>query len=155
MVPEVGMTWMGGFMGLSLAVQALGRSRTCRMILVNPAAGSTPRQRLEDREALDRSRGVTADQAKGGSAMTTDDILAIGVIFAFVAITGIGFLVSVARHRKDRRPRPSRGARDRVTRVGRFFTILYVLRPGDDTPSYHELEDDPLEYSGSYRDPWA
>jgi hypothetical protein len=36
-------------MGLSLAVQVLGRTQTYQMSLANPAAGSTPQQRLEDR----------------------------------------------------------------------------------------------------------
>jgi hypothetical protein len=87
--------------------------------------------------------------------MTTVDILAIGVIFTFVVITGIGFLVSVANRREDHRARLSRRAPDHVTRVGRFLTILYVLRPGDDAPRHRPMDDDPLEYSGSYRDPWG
>jgi hypothetical protein len=87
--------------------------------------------------------------------MTTANILAIGVIFTFVVIILIVFLVSVASRSAGRRVRLRRRARDRVTRVGRFFTILYVLRPDDDDPRYRELDDDPMEYSGSYRDPWG
>jgi hypothetical protein len=87
--------------------------------------------------------------------MTTVDILAIGVIFAFGMITGIVFLVSLASRREDRRARLSREAPDRMTLAGRFLTGLYVRRPGDDTSRYRHLDDDPAEYSGPYRHPWA
>ena len=87
--------------------------------------------------------------------MTTIDILAIGVIFTFGVITGIVFLVSLASRREDRRARLSREAPDRMALAGRFLTGLYVRRPGDDISWYRRLDDDPAEYSGPYRDPWA
>lgn len=85
--------------------------------------------------------------------MTTVDILAIGVIFIFGAITGIVFLVSLASRREDRRAKLSREAPNRMALAGRFLTGLYVRRPGDDTPSYRYPSDDPAEYSGPYRYP--
>ena len=87
--------------------------------------------------------------------MTTVDILAIGVIFIFGGITGIVLLVSLASRREDRRAKLSREAPDRVTLAGRYLTGLYVRRPGDDISWYRRLDDDPAEYSGPYRDPWA
>jgi hypothetical protein len=87
--------------------------------------------------------------------MTTVDILAIGVIFAFGAITGIVLLVSLASRREDRRAKLSREAPDRVTLAGRYLTGLYVRRPGDDAPRHRHLDDDLAEYSRPYRDPWA
>ena len=87
--------------------------------------------------------------------MTTVDILAIGVIFTFGVITGIVFLVSLASRREDRRARLSREAPDRMARAGRILTGLYVRRPGDDISRYRRLDDDPAEYSGPDRDPWA
>jgi hypothetical protein len=86
--------------------------------------------------------------------MTTVEVLAIGVIFTFGVITGIVLLVSLASRREDRRARLSREAPDRITLAGRFLTGLYVRRPGDDTPSYRYPSDEPVEYSGPYRDPW-
>jgi hypothetical protein len=88
--------------------------------------------------------------------MTTIDILAIGVIITFAVIIGTIFLWSLAGHREDRRVRLGRRAPDHVTRIGRFLPVLYVLRPGDDdAPRSRRMDDDPVEYSGSYRDPWA
>jgi hypothetical protein len=87
--------------------------------------------------------------------MTTVDILEVGVIFTFGVITGIIFLVSLASRREDRRARLSREAPDRVTLAGRYLTGLYVRRPGDEPARRRYLDDDPAEYSGPYRDPWA
>jgi len=87
--------------------------------------------------------------------MTTVEVLAIGVIFTFGMITGVICLVSLASRREDRRARLSREAPDRVTQAGRLLTGLYVRRPGDEPPRYRHLDDDPAEYSGPYRDPWA
>jgi hypothetical protein len=87
--------------------------------------------------------------------MTTVEVLAIGVIFTFGMITGVICLVSLASRREDRRARLSREAPDRVTLAGRFLTGLYVRRPGDEPTRYRHLDDDPAEYSGPYRDPWA
>jgi hypothetical protein len=87
--------------------------------------------------------------------MTAVEVLAIGVIFTFGAITGIVCLVSLASRREDRRVRLSREAPDRMTQAARLLTGLYVRRPGDDTVGYRRLDDDPAEYSGSYRHPWA
>jgi hypothetical protein len=87
--------------------------------------------------------------------MTAVEVLAIGVIFTFGAITGIVCLVSLASRREDRRARLSREAPDRMTQAARLLTGLYVRRPGDDTLGYRHLDDDPAEYSGSYRHPWA
>ena len=77
------------------------------------------------------------------------------MIFTFGVITGVVFLVSLASRREDRRARLSREAPDRMTLAGRFLTGLYVRRPGDDAPRYRHRDDDPAEYSGPYRDPWA
>ena len=141
-------------MGLSLAVQALGSARTYGQILTNPVVGRQPSHAYRP-GGLDRSRGVTADQVKGGSAMTAVEVLVIGVVFITGMITGVIWLVSVASRREDRRARLSREAPDRMTLTGRFLTGLYVRRPGDDTSSYRHPGDDPAEYSGPYRDPWA
>lgn len=64
--------------------------------------------------------------------MAAVTVLAISVIFATGAITGIVLLVSLASHREDRRARLSREAPDRTTTAARFLTGLYVRRPGDD-----------------------
>jgi hypothetical protein len=87
--------------------------------------------------------------------MTTVDVLAIGVIFAFGVITGIVVLVSLASRREDRRAKLSREAPDRMTLAGRFLTGLYVRRPGDETSWYRHPDDDPAEYAHPYRNPWA
>jgi hypothetical protein len=87
--------------------------------------------------------------------MTTVDVLAIGVIFAFGVITGIVVLVSLASRREDRRAKLSREAPDRMTLAGRFLTGLYVRRPGDETSWYRHPDDDPAEYANPYRNPWA
>ncbi len=87
--------------------------------------------------------------------MTAVELLAIGVIFTFGMITGVICLVSLASRREDRRARLSREAPDRMTLAGRFLTGLYVRRPGDETPRYRHPDDDPVQYSGPYRDPWA
>jgi len=87
--------------------------------------------------------------------MTAVEVLAIGVIFTFGMITGVICLVSLASRREDRRARLSREAPDRVALAGRLLTGLYVRRPGDEPAMYRHLDDDPAEYSGPYRDPWA
>jgi hypothetical protein len=66
--------------------------------------------------------------------MTTVYILAIVAIVLIVVVTGIVF------------PGSS---------TGRFRSGRYVRRPGEDNSWYRYLDDDPMEYSGSYRDPWV
>jgi hypothetical protein len=114
-----------------------------------------PRERAADHSLLPgREVGAAesaADQAKGGSAMATVELLMIGVVFATGAITGVVFLVSLASRREDRREKLSREAPDRWSLAGRVLTGLYVRRPGDDSPRLRHPDDDPTQYSGPPR----
>jgi hypothetical protein len=136
---------MARSIGLSLAVQALGKARTAGTNLGN----ELPITLLPGREV--GAAESAADQAKGGSAMATVELLMIGVVFTTGVITGVVFLVSLASRREDRREKLSREAPDGWSLAGRVLTGLYVRRPGDDSPKLRHPDDDPTEYSGPPR----
>jgi hypothetical protein len=135
---------MARSIGLSLAVQALGEARTAGRGLGNELPITLTRPGGAAAESA-------ADQAKGGSAMTTGELLMIGVVFTTGVITGVVFLVSLASRREDRREKLSREAPDRWSLAGRVLTGLYVRRPGDDSPRLRHPDDDPTQYSGPPR----
>jgi hypothetical protein len=132
---------MARSIGLSLAVQALGKARTAGTNLGN----ELPITLLPGREV--GAAESAADQTEGGSAMTAVELLAITVVFTTGVITGIVLLVSAACRREDR-IQLSREAPDNWTQAGRRLTGLYVRRPGDDSPRLRYPDDDPAEFSG-------
>src|SRR5215469_9268016 len=123
-------------MGVSLAVQVLGKARTARSLPGTWSSGSSLATPIGP-GGLDRSPQSAADQKEGGSAMTAVEVLAIIVVFITGVITGIVFLVSLASRREDRRARLSREAPDRITLAARLLTGLCVHRSGDD-PSWYD-----------------